>query len=1021
VETTLKGLQPSLLDARAPVMVLNGPVSATGVDAGANEGPKVDLKGELAGQFAGRGPARSAQVKLDASGSALRIELRELQASAGGAKAALKGLATRESADAGWHLKGGATLVDFDPAPWWPGREDSAWRKGPNRLNAKSDFDLALAPTKAEQPPLDTLFGLRGQATAAISNSVLAGVALSADLKLRSVDGGGASASLALDAAGNSLKADGRLNAGRNGAGDRWDVVLAAPSLAALSPLWQVAQGGAANGGLAGSLNATAHVNGRWPDIATQGQLDANGLRLGPTSVQRAQGRWSLDSTSANAAVDVQATLTRIVLAQTLVKGVPPIESAQLQLKGTTRAHTLELHADTQALPPAWTDIVNSPKPGAALPPAPAASATAAGATPPRSVAVLMMQGGAIEGPVAKGGPRFAGWRGTLQQLELRSSAANVPPWIRTRDVGLEAQWAAGPARFAMQPGRAEVLGAALRWTRVSWQAGTGKQPAQLDAQAELEPLTIAPLLARVQPDFGWGGDLAVTGHLKIHSAPSFTADVVLERQQGDLTVTDETGTVQALGLTDLRVGLEASNGTWNFTQGLAGKTLGVAAGAVVARTTPQATWPGPETPIQGVLEVQVANLGTWGPWVPAGWRLTGALRTSASIGGRFGAPEYTGEMRGSGIGVRNFIEGVNISDGDVAITLQGTTARIDRFTAKGGAGTLKLEGNASLGEAPKALVKLQADKFQLLGRVDRRIVTTGQAQLQLDRTNLALDGKFGIDEGLFDFTRSDAPRLSDDVEVVHSKRDPVTEAKPNPNPAPGHTLKLDLQVSLGQQLRLRGRGIDTGLRGDLRISSPANRLAIAGTVRAVDGTYAAYGQKLEIERGQIIFNGPPENPRLDIEATRPNTDVRVGVIVTGTALNPRIRLFSEPEMAEIDKLSWLVLGRATEGLGRTDTALLQRAAIALLSGEGEGMTTQLTKAIGLDDLSLRQTEGEVRETVITLGKQISRRWYVGYERSLSATTGTWQLIYRIAQRFTLRAQTGQDTSLDAIWTWRWQ
>ena len=87
----------------------------------------------------------------------------------------------------------------------------------------------------------------------------------------------------------------------------------------------------------------------------------------------------------------------------------------------------------------------------------------------------------------------------------------------------------------------------------------------------------------------------------------------------------------------------DAHDGTWNFTQGLAGKTLGVAAGAVIARTTPEATWPAPETPIQGVLEVQVANLGTWGPWVPAGWRLNGALRISAGIGGRFGAPEREG------------------------------------------------------------------------------------------------------------------------------------------------------------------------------------------------------------------------------------------------------------------------------------------------------------------------------------------------------------------------------------------
>ena len=64
---------------------------------------------------------------------------------------------------------------------------------------------------------------------------------------------------------------------------------------------------------------------------------------------------------------------------------------------------------------------------------------------------------------------------------------------------------------------------------------------------------------------------------------------------------------------------------------------------------------------------------------------------------------------------------------------------------------------------------------------------------------------------------------------------------------------------------------------------------------------------------------------------------------------------------------------------------------------------------------------GDVRETVVSLGKQLSRRWYVGYERSLNATTGSWQLIYRIAQRFTLRAQTGAESSVDLIWTWRWQ
>ena len=1022
LDATLDALSPSTLDARAANVVLSGPLAAKGSGFGGPiEQAKVDLKTELSGQLPGKAAQRHAQLAVDGSWTLRRIDIRSAKASIGGANATFAGTATHAADAAPWQLKGQAQLVDFDPAPWWPGADDSPLRKGPNRLNAKADFDLAVPMLGASAAAIDRLSALRGRASTSIANSVLAGVPITGDISLRSTEGGTASAQARLDAGGNRVELDGRLSASRNGAGDQWDLNIAAPALNRLAPLWKLGAVPAGESALAGSLTAKAHVAGRWPVMSTQGQFDAKDLRVGQTQVQSAQARWQMDSktaSSADAVVDVQASVTQVSFSQALFKGTPPIEGAQLTLKGTMRSHHLELRGDTKALPPAWTDALQVRSPNASAP------STAPGAARnQRTIATLVADGGAFESTGARGAVnkgQWAGWRGTLQLLELRSDDPNVRPLVRTRNVGVEAQFAGGPMRVVVQPGRATLLGAALRWSRIAWQAGVGNQPAQIDAQAELEPVPMAPFLQRAQPDFGWGGDLTVVGHVKLKSAPVFTADIVLERQAGDLSVTDETGKTQLLGLTDLRLGLDAHDGVWSFTQGLAGKTLGVAAGAVIAHSTPQATWPAPDTPIQGVLEVQVANLGTWGPWVPAGWRLNGAVHIGASIGGKFGAPEYTGELRGSALSVRNFIEGVNVSDGDIAITLQGATARIDHFTARAGNGTVALEGNAALGAAPRAVLKLKADKFQLLGRVDRRIVTSGEAQLQLDRETLALDGKFGIDEGLFDFTRSDAPRLSDDVQVVRGKPD-AAEAAPSANPAPGHTLKLSIDVGLGERLRLRGRGIDTGLRGDLHISSPNNRLAINGTVRAVDGTYAAYGQKLTIDRGLITFIGVPENPRLDIEATRPNTDVRVGVQVSGTALNPRIRLFSEPELSEMDKLSWLVLGRASDGLGRTDTALLQRAALALLAGEGGGVSDQFTKAIGLDDVSLRQTEGEVRETVISLGKQLSRRWYVGYERSLNATTGTWQLIYRIAQRFTLRAQTGADNSVDLIWTWRWQ
>jgi translocation and assembly module TamB len=193
----------------------------------------------------------------------------------------------------------------------------------------------------------------------------------------------------------------------------------------------------------------------------------------------------------------------------------------------------------------------------------------------------------------------------------------------------------------------------------------------------------------------------------------------------------------------------------------------------------------------------------------------------------------------------------------------------------------------------------------------------------------------------------------------------------------------------------------------------------VDGTVRAESGTYVAYGQRLKIERGILAFTGRVDAPRLDILALRPNIDMPVGVAISGTPQAVRVRLVSEPELPESEKLSWLVLGRGSEGLVRADAAVLQRAAVALLAGEREAPTDALLRTFGIDELSLRQGDGEVRTTIVTLGKQLSRNWYLGYERSVNATAGTWQLVYRIAQQFTLRAQSGHENSLDLIFTWR--
>jgi translocation and assembly module TamB len=399
-------------------------------------------------------------------------------------------------------------------------------------------------------------------------------------------------------------------------------------------------------------------------------------------------------------------------------------------------------------------------------------------------------------------------------------------------------------------------------------------------------------------------------------------------------------------------------------------------------------------------------------------------LRTELALSGHWGDPKLTGTATASKLAIRNALEGVYGHDGDVAIRLTGDQAQIEHFTLQGGNGELTVTGSASLGALPLAKLQLQARQFQLLGRIDRKIVTTGNVALQLGADAIRVDGKLAIDEGLVDLSKGDAPSLDSDVEVIdpNAPADEGGDTAAANVPRTGRATLINLAVDLGDHLQLRGRGIDTTLKGALQITSPNGLLAVRGGVRTAGGQYVAYGQKLDVTRGEITFTGPVNDPRLDILATRPNLDITVGVAITGTALAPHVKLVSEPEMADGDKLSWLMLGRAPETVGGADTALLQQAAMALLAGEGEAPSDQLLKRLGLTSFAVNQKTdaNDVRQTVVTVGRQVSKRVYVGYERGVNATTGNWQLIYRIAQRLTIRAQSGEDNSLDAIYTWRW-
>jgi translocation and assembly module TamB len=1009
IDSQVERLRPQWLDGRAAVMDLSGAAAFTlsglpSPDPGAATpaGPRplaLELRTTLEGQI--EGSPHRVSVTIDGSADARRVELREFRAEAGAAHAVLALNARRRDGQA-WQLSSSGRLNDFDPVPWWPGPELAAWRGGQHRLSGSWALDLTLPQVHAGLAPWTLAHGLVGSGTLNVERSLLAGVPLALRLQLGHRPG--------TDAAPSSINGELVLGANRlvvagqgNPLGDgRADVLvldLQADALASLAPLARLWPAMAAWAPRAGQAQAQLRIDGRWPDIRSEGKATLQGLQVGTLEARQAQAGWRFDTAS-------DQPLLLLAEAQGLAQGRQRLEQLRAGLRGTWRQHQLDLSVALPVRPPPGLEAALGLRAG-----------SGAG-----TLATLRADGQwTADG---SGGGRWAGRAANLSVGPWSGSGTSAAagagsPWLDARELQVEARYDARQGLTDVQAaaGRLRLADTAtLRWDEVRVDLRSTAPAFAL--RADIEPFALAPLLARGQPGMGWAGDLRLRARVDLQVAEKVDADLVFERLDGDLRLIDETGSL-AFGLSELRLVASAHDGHWQLAGGFAGSTLGEAAARLNLRPRPDQRWPSADTPIDGVIEGHVANLGVWGNWVPPGWRLSGDLRTSASVSGRVGAPDYAGEVRASQVAVRNLLLGVDVRQGEALVRLQGARAEIDHFTLRGGDGLMRVRGQANLAGRPSATLQLEAERFRVLGRVDRQLTASGNLNLGLGAEQLRVDGRVRVDEGLFDLSRADAPTLDDDVTIRQARPGPSDAADAAATPRPRRNPQVAVDLDLGDRLKVRGRGLDTTLGGNLRLSSAGGRLAVHGIVSAAGGTYAAYGQKLEIERGLMIFSGEAENPMLDVLALRPDIDLQVGVAIAGPMQTPRVRLYASADMSDSDKLSWLVLGRASEGLGRADTALLQRAAVALLAGEGEAPTDTLLRNLGLDQLSLRQSDTDVRETVISLGKQLSRRWYVGYERGVNATAGTFQLIYRIAQRFTLRAQSGLENSLDLIWVWR--
>ena len=660
----------------------------------------------------------------------------------------------------------------------------------------------------------------------------------------------------------------------------------------------------------------------------------------------------------------------------------------------------------------------------------------------------------------AQGGRVATGhWHMDLQALKVDlRDAARPRQWSLVLGPPVAVDWLAGASGGNLRtgPAQAQLTGplpgsATLQLQPVVWTPG---ERGSLSSQGELRglPMDWLTLLGNTElANLGLSGNLVFDATWDLAAADTLQLRATLARRSGDIRVLADAlpgsldaGTAVDAGVRDARITLAVAGDAVTASARWDSERAGNAQADIQTRLASTAQgWDWPATAsLSGSVRARLPQVGVWSVLAPPGWRMRGTLDANLAVTGSRQAPQWSGELLADGLALRSVVDGIEFGNGRLRARMQGQRLAIEEFSLQGAGGsaggTLSASGFAlwlpagggTTGILPRIQIDLDATAraLRVSARADRRMVVSGTVQARLRNTRLDVQGSLKADQASFVLPEETAPQLGDDVVIRGSKgASPAPAARaPAASPPPGTVVQttIALSLDLGPDFRVQGRGIVTRLAGTLQLRAQGGEPPrLSGEVRTVLGSYRAYGQLLDIEQGVMRFTGAYDNPVLDILALRPNLTQRVGVQITGTAFAPRVRLFAEPELPEAEKLAWLVLGRSGAN-GGAEAAVLQQAALALLGRNGQGLSGGLASALGLDELSIAaaasRTDGSTSAATVTLGKRISRDFYVAYECSLSGTLGTISIFYDLSRRFTLRASTGEQSAIDLIFTIRY-
>jgi translocation and assembly module TamB len=421
-----------------------------------------------------------------------------------------------------------------------------------------------------------------------------------------------------------------------------------------------------------------------------------------------------------------------------------------------------------------------------------------------------------------------------------------------------------------------------------------------------------------------------------------------------------------------------------------------------------------PEGEVSGTLQADIDLEKLIAIRLPEDQRMRGRIAVTFGLQGTVGHPRVLGDMHLSAGRYENMLTGTVLREIEAGVVAEGRRIELRRLHARDGKdGTLSGTGWVEL-DADRDYpftVELTIENAQLVQRDDVTATLGGRLVAAGSMVASRLEGRLTARSAdVFLPERTPVERI--ELQVIERYGSGSEEmAHPPTEKEPGGRLALDLGIVLPGGVFLRGRGLDSEWKGEIRISGEIDDPRIVGDLSIVRGRFVFFDRRFELKEGKLVFRGlTPPDPIIELSAETRIQDLLARLQVSGPVSNPEIVLQSEPPLPSDEIMARILFGRSLTRITPLQAILLAQAVRSTAGGGGTlDVMNRTRKMLSLDELEIRQEGEDIGQTQIGVGKYVREDVFLRMEKSLGSESSRVQVEVEVTPNLSIESDVGMD------------